>query len=197
MYFDLPASRSLRNQTSQIDIPLTVACQHIERPTAQQTEVGMIEHTLHAHRGLQLIESLCRHALQEGIGLARHLHTIDHIVALLKVAHHLGDALQIVLKIGIDGHDSISPLTGCHHTSHDGILMADIAGEVDATHILALAMQLGDNLPGTVMTAVIDEDHHGVAADKSFGDHALKEGCQPLDGVAQHFLFIITGGNGC
>ena len=185
------------DESAQIDIALVVTCKHVEGALAHQTEVGMIIDALDAHRLLKLVEGLGRHALHEGIGGAGDLDTIDDVVALGKVAHHLGDALDIILKVGIDGDDGIGPLTGGHHASHDGVLVAHVAGEVDPLHVFIGGVQLTDNLPRTVATAIVDEDHHGIGADKAIGDHALEEGREALCGVAKHIFFVITGGYGC
>ena len=40
--------------------------------------------------------------------------------------------------------------------------------------------------------AVVNENHHGVFADKPFCYHSFEEGCQLLYAVTQHCLFIIT-----
>src|SRR5574344_2873404 len=58
-----------RDETAQIQIFLFILTQHIERPFAHQSEVGMIIHALHSHLRLQLIECLGRHPFHERVGL--------------------------------------------------------------------------------------------------------------------------------
>ena len=49
-----------RYQAPQVQVSLVVACQHVERSAAHQSEVSMIIDTFHTHRSLQFIECLCR-----------------------------------------------------------------------------------------------------------------------------------------
>ena len=78
------------------------------------------------------------------------------------MAHHLGDTLDVILQVGIDGDDGICPLSGGHHACHDGILMTHITRHVDTLHKLVLRMKLTDDLPRAVAAAIVDKHHHGV-----------------------------------
>ena len=182
----------LRDQSAQVEVMLSVAGQHIEGPPTHQSEVRMVIHALHAHLLLQLVEGLRRQPLHQRVGLSRHLHAIDDVVAHLKLTHHLRDTVDVVLQVGVDGDHRVSPLPGSHHPRHDGVLVTHVVRQVDAPHEAVLLVQLADDLPGAVPTAVVHEHHHRVLADESVLNHTLKEPCEPLHGVSQHVFFIIA-----
>ena len=157
----------------------------------------MIVDAFHTHRVLEFIEGHRRHALHEGIGLARHLHTVDDIVALFEMTHHLRNALDVILQIGIDGNHSIGPVAGSHHSGKNGILVPHIAREIDATNILILTMQLFNHLPSAITATVVDKHHHAIVGNQPFGPHALEESCHTLYRMAEHLFLIVTGRYGC
>ena len=169
-----------------------VACQHVQRAAAHQSEVGMVEHALHAHRLLHLVESLCREALHQGVSLTRHLHAIHDVVARVALVDHLLQRSQVVLQVSIDGHHGIGPFPCGHHAGHDGVLMTYVTAQVDAFHETVLRVQLLNDFPCAVFRAVVHEHHHAVVADFPFSNHVVEELCQPFHRVFQHLFLIIT-----
>ena len=142
---------------------------------------------------MHLIKSHCRHAFHQWVGLAGNFYSIHDIIAFLEVFHHLGNALNVVLQVGINGDDGICPVFGCHHTSHDGILVTYVMSQVNATDKLVFLVQLADNLPSAVAAAIVYKHHHAVAGNQPLADHPLEEGCQSLNGGTQYFLLVVAG----
>ena len=93
----------------------------------------MVENAVNAHGFLQMIEGLGRHAFEQWVGLSRHFHAIDNVVARQESIDHFGNTFAIVvLQVGIERDNGIGPVLSRHHSGHDGILMAGVVGKVDA-----------------------------------------------------------------
>ena len=116
----------------------------------------MVIQGIDAHLLLQLIKRLCGQPLQQGIGISLLLNAVYYVETFVEIPYHLRNGLKIILNISIDCNYSVSHIPCRHHASHDGILMADITGEIQAFESLAiLFMEVTYNLPCRVDTSVV------------------------------------------
>ena len=158
----------------------------------------MVEDAVHAHLLLQTVERLRRHTLQQRVGFARYLHTIDDVVAGLEVVDHLRNTRPvIVLEVSIEGDDGISPVLGSHHPGHDGILMPHVVCKVDAPYAWIPAVKTGDDFPCTVAAAVIDEHDHRVVRNLFLPDQLFEESRKMIRRLFQDLFLIVTRRDCC
>ena len=116
----------------------------------------MVIQSIDAHLLLQLIKRLGGQPLQQGIGISLLLNAVYYVKTFVEIPYHLRNGLKIILNISVDCNYSIGHIPCRHHAGHDGILVADITGEIQAFESLGiLCMEAIDNLPCRVATSVV------------------------------------------
>src|SRR6185437_11678774 len=101
---------------------------------------------------------------------------------------HVRDDLYVILQIRIDADEHVT--LHCEESCEQRILMAPVAGELDAADPRVLARESLDQLPRAIAAAIIDEDDPARGADACPPAQALEEIEQALRGHRQH-LFLI------
>ncbi len=182
----------------QVEVALAIFLQFEDHTSRHETEVGVVEYGLDTHRGLELIERLGCVTLHERIGLTRGTDTVDYVVAVVIGIEHLGDTFERVLQIDIDCDDSICHLRSFdrrEHAGHNGILMTDIAREVETVTHRVLLVKAGDDAPGGVAAPVVDKEEEAVGSDKAISNQAVHESHETRGRDWEHVLLIIAWGD--
>ena len=74
----------------------------------------------------QPVEGQGRITLEERVAAAAVAHAVNNLEALAVVAHHLRDDTDVVLKVGIDGHDAVGLTGGGLHAGHQRVLVSAV-----------------------------------------------------------------------
>ena len=152
----------------------------------------MVVDGIGAHGGHQLIEGQGRRALEHGIGLALLTHTIHDVGTLEVTVDHLGDGVDIVLQVGIDGDDGVGLGLERLHACHQGVLVAGIVGQLHTTHLTALLLELTYQRPRRVLGTVVDIGHETAGRDLRLGGQLAQQSCQAFVGLRQYGFLIIA-----
>ena len=96
------------------------------------------------------------------------------------------------MQVGIDRDGHIGILTRSVKASHEGILVAHIASQLEAAHMLVITAVLLDELPGAVARAVVHIEDVTPLSHQSVTHHAVEQGRELLVGLWQHFLLVVA-----
>ena len=81
---------------------------------------------------------------------------VNDIVTFGKLLDEFGNLLWWILQIVVDRHDNL--MFGCSDAAQQGVMLAIIAHQIDAANPSMLGSKLGDRLPATIFTPIIDKD---------------------------------------
>ncbi len=80
----------------------------------------------------------------------------DYVDSLVIMLEEQGDVVRVVLEVGIEGDDDIAG-RGVEAGAHGGGL-AEVAAQPHEAEMGVLVGACGEQLPGSVLAAVVDED---------------------------------------
>lgn len=109
------------------------------------------------------------------------------------VRHHIGDDVDVVLEVGVDGHYGIAISSGDVHAGYQCLLLTHTGSETDTAYTLVPGVESSYLPPCVVGRAVVD------IQDTASFRHllALRHGCQqcrePVVGRREHLLLIVAG----
>ena len=96
-------------------------CKFLQHSGAHQAIVCMVENHLGPHGIQQLVEALCREALEERVGIPFAADTVNHLAAVQIGIHHGIHCIDIVLSVAVDGNGDITAVLGLHQSRQNGI----------------------------------------------------------------------------
>ena len=152
----------------------------------------VIDH-LGPHHGQELVKALGGGPLEEGVRLPAGADAVDHLTAVMVGIHHGVHGVDVVLAVTVDGDGDVALILGLHQPGQHGVLMAPVAALANAQIVLVLAGKIGDNVPGSVLTAVIDEEDAAVLTDLAGGGEGFDLIQEHGGGDGQHLLLVIAG----
>ena len=141
----------------------------------------------------QVVEGERGGPLEPGIRLPLFPHAIDDVVSFQVLPDHLGDDMDVVLQVRVDGNDDVAQFLGRLQTGHQRVLVAHIAREVHSADILVLRMEALDDRPGPVLGTVIDQQQPAVRAHQAVtGAHPVQQGRHPAHRLFQDGFFVVA-----
>ena len=152
----------------------------------------MVIDRLHTHAVHELVEHLGSGAFEERVGGAFATNAVHDVTSLVILLHHLGDGIDVILKVGVDRNSEISILAGGIEACHEGILVAHIASQFKAAHVRVTATILLDELPSAVARAIVHIEDVAPLSHQSVTHHAVEQGGELLVGLWQHFLLVVA-----
>ena len=144
----------------------------------------MIVDRFSPHRFHQSIESEGGGAFEESISLAFTSYTINNIIAFHIAFHHLGDDIDVILQVGINGNSCIATFLYSIQSGHKCVLMPHISSQVQPAGIRCIFIELLDDFPGTVCTPIVYVQYI------AFGRYTLFS-CQPIEQLAEPFMCFV------
>ena len=99
-------------------------------------------------------------------------NAINDVIAGIKLPDHLGNDVDVILQVCIDGDGHIGINISGFQSRHECILVPHIACQFQATHVAArIAL---NQLPRAVTRAVINIEDVAVITDDAIAHHAAK-----------------------
>ena len=117
----------------------------------------MVRNRLAAKHMHQLVKQSCCRLFEKSVGITVIAHAIDNLTAILITFQELIQCFNILLQVCINCHNRICLASSSHHTCQNRTLMTVVAGKAQARILAVLARQLINNLPGAVLTAIVDK----------------------------------------
>jgi hypothetical protein len=112
---------------------------------------------------------------------------VDDVIAFLGFAIEVGDFFGTVLEVAVHDYDPVA--LGVVEAGGDGIVLAEVAGEIDAFYLGVDSALFHDLVPGVVGRSIVDEDDFIV-----FGDGTDAFHIAPYQ-LGNHLLSTIDRGN--
>ena len=130
-----------------------------------QPIIGMVIHRFHAHRIQQLVVALGGKPFEEGIGIPFTSDTVDNLAAVQIGIHHGVHGADVILSVAVNGNGDIAFILGLHEPCQHCVLVAPVAALANAGEVAILPGKVSDNLPGSILGAVVDEQYLAVGTD--------------------------------
>ena len=182
-----------RNDAAQEEVDLLVRGKALERASAHQPVVRVVEHDVDAEQPQELVVALGRRALEEGVLVALVAHAVDDVAALHVFLHEAVDGVDVVLQVGVHADRAVAQRHGGHQPGEQRVLVAAVVRELHAVHVGDRGAVLGNERPGLVAAAVVHVEDAALAVDLPGADHRVQLFGQPLGGFGQHGLLVVAG----
>ena len=153
----------------------------------------MVIHHVRAERAQQAVIPLRSGALKGGVLLPARAYAVDDVIAVLKGREHGVDGVNVVLQVGVHGNNAVGAIPQRHQTAQQRVLMAAVARQADAGKDRIARVQAGNELPGGVLRAVVDEADAAQGADRSGSAQGGEFLPQAARRLRQDRLLVITG----
>ena len=182
-----------RDHSAQVEVHLLILRERVEDTCGEQPVVGVVVHRLNAHCGLQAVEALRRETLEESVGRTIVAHAVDHVRALRVLVHHLGHGVDVVLSVAVDrdGHVA-AEVARLHQSGPQGLLVPAVAALPNADETRIVCRELGDDLPGAVRAAVIDEQDAAFVRDPAGGHEGRQLVREQRTRDGERCLLVVT-----
>ena len=122
-----PPVSDLGHNAPQKKIHFRKLCQALHGTAAHQPVIGMIEDDIHPQRLHDLVKSLGRKALEEGIRIPLAAHAVNDVVSLVIGIHHRINGVDIILQVRIHGDHHIRVADCGEHPRQQSILMPPVS----------------------------------------------------------------------
>ena len=182
-----------RHEPAQEQIDFFILRECVERAAAHEPVVGVIIHHVRAERTQQAVIPLRGGALEGRVLLPAGAHAVDNIIAAGKGREHGVDGINVVLQIGVHGNDAVGAIPQRHQAAQQRVLVAAVARQADTGKGRIARMQVGNELPGGILRAVVDEADAAHGADRPGGAQGGEFLPQAARRLGQHGLLVITG----
>ena len=153
-----------RNKAMEIPVKIDEAD---DRGAVQFNAAVEVVQTLAAYRRNRQIEKLRRPSLVPRI-VATHLPT-RQVIAFVENLHHLRNFTRIVLQISVKRSDQFATSLG--ETERKGICLSTVELETEQSKEIILFCKFQQNIPRTISTSIIDDNHFKRLARRSDGIH--------------------------
>ena len=184
-----------RHHAAQIQIDFFESGKFMQRTGAHQTIISVIIYDLSAHGIEQLIEALCRNALEEGVCITGCAHAVDNLTAVEIGIHHAVHGIDIVLPVTVNGNGDITAVHAFHKPGQHGVLVTAVSALGNALEMRILLREGRDDVPGSVPAPVIDEENPAVFRNLAGCGQVLELLQEHAACGREHFFFVIAGDN--
>ena len=153
----------------------------------------MVIHHVRAERAQQAVIPLRGGALEGRVLFPARAHAVDDIIPVLKGCEHGVDGINVVLQVGVHGDDAVGAVPQRHQAAQQRVLVAAVARQADTGKDRVARVQVGNELPGGVLRAVVDEADAAHGADRPGGAQGGEFLPQAARRLRQDRLLVITG----